>query len=214
MSLPYSYKQKIETPENHNFKTIVKKINLISSKIGARNMEQTNNEFSFTLKRSLFAFNFNVSIKKTDNGLFYEFQLMELIKIILIIVVFIAFISKFSLNGFLWFSALFILVFYVVNVIYINQKMKQLFDEDIFETIEKQTNKAEMFSLEQKKWLTDPNKCSACGEYINEYDKSCPECGLKFKGRHKIAPINITKFEDYHIKYNIVKKQKNKNLET
>jgi len=203
MSLPYSYKKEIELPENENFETIVDKLKFIQNSSKLKNIEEKKNEFNFTSNKSLFGYSYNVDLKRTTTGLSYEFHLMELIKLILIIVVVLAFVSKFSVNGFLWFSGLFLMVFYIINVLYIYNKIDYLFKTEIFENLP-ETQKAENISSEQSNWIASPDKCPACGESITEYDNQCHECGLTIKGCRKIAPINITKFEDYYLKYKVV----------
>jgi len=203
MSLPYSYKKKIELPKNENFESIVKKLKAIQNSSKFKNIEENKNEFNFTSNKSLFGYSYNVNLKKTTAGISYEFHLMELIKLILIIVVVLAFISNFSVNGFLWFSGLFLMIFYIANVFYIYNKIEYLFETEIFEN-RPESNKAENLSSEQSNWIASPDKCPACGEQISQYDKQCYECGLAIKGYRKIAPINITKFEDYYINYKIL----------
>ncbi len=203
MPLPYSYKKEIELPEDESFEAVVGRLKSFQEGLKIKDIEEKKNEFSFTSNKSLFGYSYYVNLQKTDGGISYEFHLIELIKLILIIVVVLAFVSKFSVNGFLWFSGLFLAVFYIINVFYIYNKMDYLFEVELFENLQN-IGKAEKLSSEQSNWIANPNKCPACGEYINEYDKQCHECGLAIKGQQKIAPINITKFEDYFIKYKIV----------
>ena len=203
MSLPYSYKSFYNTETEPDFNLIYSKLKKSSEQINIKEIYSKSNKLNFITKNSLLGFKSKVKITKNSSekkGFEYEFELIGLLKIILVLIVFVAFFSRFSISNFLWYSSAFIVFFYTVNIFYINFYLRKLLQKLISESdfiIEFK----EKYSEEQKNWLKNPLKCSACGEDITDFDKFCPDCGIKLPGKRKKPTWNLTKYENYRFKY-------------
>ena len=203
MSLPYSYKSFYNTKSESDFNLFFSKLNKFSKQINIQDIFRKQNEISFTTKNSLLGYKSKIKITKDNSenkGFEYQFELMGLFKIILVLIILVAFFSRFSISNFLWYSAAFIIVFYVTNILYLNISLKKLFTKLISNESFIDEFKEE-YSDKQKKWLSNPLKCSACGEDITEFDKFCPDCGIKLPGKRKKPTWNLTKYENYRFKY-------------
>ena len=100
----------------------------------------------------------------------------------------------------MWFSGIFVIVFYLANIIYLNYSLTKIFQS--LDTKSKELTKTEYdLNEQQQKWINNPAKCSACGEDITEYDTFCPECGIKLSGKRKKPIWNLTKYDNYRFKY-------------
>jgi len=135
----------------------------------------------------------------------YEIHLMQLIKITIALIVFIAFFSSFGMIGFLWFSFVFSVVFFLVNLMFADSHIqKTVKSSHLYVSLN--PPEQEGFTDEQKKWLKDKNRCPACGEEITIYDLNCPECGLKLKQNKHTIPLDVTKYKEKRFKYHFKKK--------
>jgi hypothetical protein len=139
----------------------------------------------------------------------YEIKLNKLIMICIALVIFIAFFSSFKFSSFLWFSLLFTLIFYVINIIVVDRQVQTLLKSVICYGAMSE-GMEEILTQEQLEWIKDQSKCPACGEGITEYDKNCPECGLKINEVAKLKPYDLSKYGNKHIKYFFREKKKDK----
>ncbi len=212
MSLPYSYKSKIEIPESEAFESEEVLYKLESQ----LNTMQLVSEFELTDEKILFNYKalFNVKYpveftpKKEENiWISYEAKLMKLIQLSLVLIIFVAFFSSFEINGFLWFSAIFTLIFFTINVLYIEHGVQKLLKStSLFQSIDMQSE--EKFSEEQLKWMNDTNICPACGENLLPYDQNCPECGLRLPRKLIAKPFDVSKYENKRLSYSYKTKKK------
>ncbi len=213
MALPYTYKSKIEIPESEAFTTE----NAQSEIHNQLNNSQLISELVFDGDKITFHYKalFNVKypvelkFEKTNNiQVYYEAKLMKLIQISIALVVFIALFSSFGMDGFLWFSAIFILVFFSGNVLFIENGIQNLIKSTTFY---QNLNIAseEKFGKEQLQWMNDTNKCPACGENLLPYDQNCPECGLKLPRKPIAKPFDVSKYETKRLSYTYKTKKSN-----
>jgi len=212
MALPGSYQHifRYQEQEGIDHKIFINRLEVFLQKSDeVKEFAQSEGSIQFTYL-SLFNIPYQIEIQtdvirnKTIN---YEIKLNKLIMVCIALVIFIAFFSSFQFNGFLWFSGIFTLIFYAINLIvvdkYVQGILKSTFNNESIETdIEAKLSKQQM------EWLHDNTKCPACGEDITEYDKNCPECGIKIREMAKPKPYDLSKYEDKNIKYHFREKKK------
>ena len=213
MSLPYSYKSKVEIPESEEL-DVVHASDLCEDYLRTKDLEEFRKEkgiIYFTSDHSLVNFKYPVEIKIEKNELItidYEIHLMQLIKITIALIVFIAFFSSFGMSGFLWFSFIFSVVFFVINLMFADSYVQKLIKSShLYLSLNPLAEDG--FSDEQKEWINDKNRCSACGTEINEYDVNCPDCGLKLKQSKYTIPLDVTKYQEKRFKYHYKKNTNN-----
>ncbi len=164
----------------------------------------------FSSKNSIvkFLYHVEISVDITDYvKIEYTIIIIELFKIILLIIVIIAFFSRFSFDKFLIFSFIFTLLFYLINLIYITNQIKNIIkSSDIYKKLN--PNDEDELSKEQVEWMNNPNICSACGTQINDFDKKCPDCGLYIDRKIKTIIFDKTKYKDVDLHYKFIKKKK------
>jgi hypothetical protein len=214
MPLPYTYKSKIEIPESEALETkeVLSKLEsqlVIRQLVSDFNLEDEKISFNY---KALFNIKYPVEItvkRERNSWIYYEAKLMKLIQLSLGLVMFVAFFSSFEINGFLWFSAIFTLIFFTINVLYIENGIQKLLKSNsLFKNIDMQAE--EQFSKEQLKWMNDTNKCPACGEDLQPYDQNCPECGLRLPRKPIAKPFDVSKYENKRLSYSYKAK---KNIE-
>ncbi|MEN8120794.1 MAG: zinc ribbon domain-containing protein [Bacteroidota bacterium] len=210
MSLPYSYKNKIEIPESEEV-DITYAINLYENHINSLGFDELEREDSiiqFISDHSLISFKYPVKlqiIKKELISIEYEIHLMQLIKITIALIVFIALFSSFGMTGFLWFSFVFSVIFFLVNLLFVDSYIQKIIKSSQL-YLSLNAPEQEGFTDEQKKWLKDKNRCPACGEEITIYDLHCPDCGLKLKQNKHTIPLDVTKYKEKRFKYHYKKR--------
>jgi len=210
MSLPYSYKSKVEIPESEEL-DVVYASDLYEDYLRNKGLEEFRKEkgiIHFTSDHSLVNFKYPVEIKVEKNELItieYEIHLMQLIKITIALIVFIAFFSSFGMSGFLWFSFIFSVVFFVVNLMFADSYVQKIIRSSYL-YLSLNPTEEEGFTDEQKMWMSDKNRCSACGEEITIYDLNCPDCGLKLKQSKYTIPLDVTKYQEKRFKYHYKEK--------
>ena len=213
MSFPLSVIQKFYIPEEYiksNKLDIHSVFNLIYNKLstdGSEKLKQKNSEIRFYPANSLFHIPYEIKISfKHDNlgiYLILESRMDRFIRIILVVTVLSAFLSLLSIQSFLIFSVLFTILFYIVNVIVIQNNNENYFTQ-IFGVFDFDEN-PKMIRL-QNEWMKDVNRCPACGTFVGAIDINCPKCDLKVKQDNSI-PLSITKFKEKTVKY-IYREQK------
>lgn len=174
-----------------------------------QHVQYEDNHTEFTCNLSLFNIKYEVSVaffKEDYYSAKFIIHLNNVIFATLGALVAAGLFSSFTLSHFIWFSIIFTLVFYTVNVWFIvaavKTRLKQLkhFASYDFDT-------AEHLSEEQQNWIADKEKCPACGTRVTEYHTHCPECGLKLPGPRKPSPSNISAFNFRQINYNYKEKK-------
>jgi hypothetical protein len=163
--------------------------------------------------QSLFNIHYQVEIfipNQAKNEIDYEIKLNKLINISIALIIFIAFFSSFGIVGFLWFSAIFTLLFFTLNVFIIDKYIRSIIKLSLNNQAKSGGNE-EILSNEQVEWIKDQSKCPACGEEITDYDQNCPECGLRLRDKVPQGPFDISKYQHKRIKYYYKDKRKEKN---
>jgi len=210
MSLPYSYKNIIEIPESEEV-DIDYAINSYAEhirNIGFDNLKLEKGVIHFISDYSLINFKYPVDliIKKQELiTVEYEIHLMQLIKITIALIVFIAFFSSFGMTGFLWFSFVFSVVFFLVNLMFADSHIQKIIKSSYL-YLSLNPPEEDGYTDEQKKWMKDKNRCPACGEEITIYDMHCPDCGLKLKQNRHTIPLDVTKYKEKRFKYHYKKR--------
>ncbi len=213
MALPYTYKSKIEIPESEAFEPeeVLYKLEsqlIIRQLVSDFNLEDEKISFNY---KALFNIKYPVEItlkKEAGIWIYYEAKLMKLIQLSLGLIIFVAFFSSFEINGFLWFSAIFTLIFFTTNVLYIENGIQKLLKStSLFQSIDNRPE--ERFSEEQLKWMNNTNKCPACGEDLQPYDQNCPECGLRLPRKPIAKPFDVSKYENKQLSYSYKARKKN-----
>jgi hypothetical protein len=211
VSLPNSYTGSIKYKAQDNaekqqllyfLKTIVSKNNMVKQ-------ITVNDEVLEFVHHSLFKIQYPVEIKisETNNiSIDYEIKLNKLILVCIVLIIVIAFFSNFEISGFLWFSFVFTLVFYGINIAVIDKYVRNII-YSVVKSPESLEETGEVMTKEQMEWIKDKTKCPACGEDVTEYDKTCPECGLKLREKVPPTPNTVSKYKGKRIKYFF--KQKN-----
>lgn len=209
MSFPITYKKNIyfEFSKDVGIDQI---INALIKQLKAENATEItikNNTIDFKLKKSIFNFQYPASFKITEDKnrikITYEFSLVQVFEISLIVIFFAALASKFSVYSLLKFSIIFLLIFYPVNIFFIGNALKKIAKSSYQSLLPE--NKSD-YSQEQQNWINDPNRCPACGAYINEYTSKCPNCGLTLKhGKQIRSKTNQSINKNIKIKYHYKK---------
>ena len=212
MSFPYTYKNNISYTGEVNIdrpKTVSEIRNNIYGKIIADRgeiLKSDNNSLQFSTKNSFFnlEYKIQVSIKSINNNhsVNYEIEMEKITRIILFGVIFLAFFSFISVTKFLIFAGLFVILFYSVNLFFINSYVSKIIDVSLGNS-NYDFEGSETLSDEQVKWQNDPNRCPACGSEITNFDLHCPECGLKVKQNKFSVPLDISKYKDATVRYHL-----------
>ncbi|MCF6240265.1 MAG: zinc ribbon domain-containing protein [Bacteroidales bacterium] len=211
MSLPYSYKSKIIVPDSENVE-INDAINALAGyihKSGFDDFDFDAGKIHFRTNNAFINFQYEVDLfieKEEDINIHYEIHIIQLIKITIALIVFIAFFSSFGFSGFLWFSIIFSIVFYFLNLLfadtYVQKVIKKSPFYQAFDPLER-----EGFTDEQIKWLHDKNRCPACGAEVTDWDIHCPECGLRLKQNNFTIPLDVSKYKEKRFKYHFKDKK-------
>jgi len=167
--------------------------------------KEEGNTIRYKSKHSLVNFNYHYDIifdEGEGTNLKFIINLVNLLQITVLLLVMIALLSKFGFRNYLIFSGIFLVVFYFINLVFIQSR------------ISRKVNKAlnmlgfdieSDFTPEQKQWLADETKCPACGGDIYENDIVCKSCGLKIKQNRFTKPLNLNQNKEqggikYHYK--------------
>ncbi len=209
MPFPYSIKKKtdIKKPEvgRVNFgKELIKEIlHKIFSDKGITDYHSEKNKIKFKTKQSLVGFEYDLKLEISEKNnvisVEYEFFLDKLLQITSVLVIFIALFSYFNVSTFLIFSGIFAVIFYGINIIFINSYIKNNI-EKIYGN-KNEFEQDEELDRKQKEWLKDVNNCPACGERVTEIDLFCPDCGLKVKQNRYSIPLDTSKYKNREVKY-------------
>ncbi|MFN8255548.1 MAG: hypothetical protein U0W24_07660 [Bacteroidales bacterium] len=215
MSLPFDYTGKFDVKIIHteaSSEILPKMYQFLAQSNQIKHLKLDNNRLGFVFK-SLFTIPYEVEIffpSKNEPTPEFKIKLTHLIQVCIALALFIALFSKLRISGYLWFSSIFLIIFYFFNLVFTEKLLaKQVESFPLFYN-ENKTHEGK-FSEEQLNWLKDPEKCPACGEEITEYYLKCPECGLKLRGNAKLSPMNVTGYKTKRFKYIYRERKKNKN---
>jgi hypothetical protein len=212
MSLPNSYSGKISLSINDKteHQQLIERIETQFNSNPFVNEYVVNEDLVQFTYQSFLKIQYIVDIQVPHNNIHfinYEIKLNKLIQVCIVLILFIAFFSSFTFSGFLWFSFVFTLVFYAVNIAIIDKDVQNIIHSAV-KNGELGGREEEILSKEQIEWMKDKSKCPACGENITEYDKYCPECGIKLRDKVPQAPFNASKYKEKRIKYFFKEKKK------
>jgi hypothetical protein len=212
MSLPGSYQYRFHFPEPEDIdqQSFIQDIeDYLEKENQVKEIAASEESFQFSYQ-SLFGITYQIEIdfKEIDSKTInYEIKLNKLIMVSIALILFIAFFSSFQFSGFLWFSGIFTIIFYSINVIVVDKFVQGVL-KSALNTKEIDFNNDETLRKQQMEWIRDNSKCPACGEEITEYDKNCPECGLKIRETAKPKPYDLSKYENKNVKYHFREKKK------
>ncbi|MFO7868047.1 MAG: zinc ribbon domain-containing protein [Bacteroidales bacterium] len=116
------------------------------------------------------------SLDDTTYNCIIDIERRNFINVTLLVVLFAAVFSAFSVYFFLWFSGIFIILFYIIHHLFFSGLSSRIITH-----IKVQDVLEDGMTDEQQKWIRNPHVCSACGTPISKYDSHCPECGLFIK---------------------------------
>jgi len=215
LAFPHTYKNKTELLENHFkgeklnidllYELLLKEIKL--NKIQVH--ESDDKSLKFSLNSKLFKYKFDVKLrivkKRSDFNVLFEIEMEKTLQIIIAGIILLAFFSFVSIKYFLIASALFSVLFYQLNLMINSNTVENLIKKAIGDN-RYQFNSAEFISEEQHEWISDKNRCSGCGEYLDVTDVFCPDCGLRIKKGKPYVPYNISKHNDKKLNYHYKKK--------
>ncbi len=212
MEFPFKYKQKIELfPEDESLKSSEFFFNELISEFSQNKAEIKNydkNNISLISKNSLFFVKYPIKINfnnKPDNFFVaYEIDLNKLVNITFFVVLFSALFSIFSVTGYLIFAVIFIVVFYGINLFFINSFVERTILKTAGGNSFDFSGNENISSL-QNEWIENPNKCSACGCELNDLILDCPDCGLKIRKNRHYVPLDTSKYQEKNIKYHFKK---------
>jgi len=214
MSFPYSYTRKFEISNKKiEIDNLEKKINEISEKYKITEIKKSINKISLISQNTLafFKFQIDITLEEDNKTLNFEIHIIDLLKISLLIVVVIPFFSNFSIGKILLFSGIIILIFYLANIMYINSFINK-FSNFLITGTKFDQLKTEELSEQQKKWMNDKNRCSACGAPVLEYYTHCLDCAIKLNRKAKKSPFNTTNYNNFEIEYKFKETKKQKDV--
>ena len=210
MISPYKFRETLyydTTNPLHDKVFLASKIFEHFQNINKDNITLHKNKVNFITFSSLFSLEHPVEVvvqSKEEPKVNYCINFGEVYKIILMILLFALFFVKFS-----WWIYSIIAVFFSVavvtaNINYVNSYIKR----NIIAALSEFAKVDEThISSKQKSWMSDPQKCPACGEEVNKYTTKCTNCGLKIGGKKVAKTPNIT-VPNVDITY-ILKKESN-----
>ena len=209
MSFPQTYRNNMcfDFSSSTNIDVINSALLKSLKSAGATDFKFNKNEIHFNIKKSILHFKYSANFKiindKERLKIEYEFSLIQLFEISLFVIIFAAFASNFSVYYLIKFSIIFLLIFYPVNIYFIGNELRKLIKTAYLSVFPENNSD---YSKEQQEWINNPNKCPACGAYINDYSSKCVNCGLTLKhGRQIKSNINQTSDRNKKIAYHYKK---------
>lgn len=152
-----------------------------------------------------YSYYFNVNKSNDDITVHYTVNLEKLLTIILVAIILTAFFSFVSVKYFLILSAIFSFGLYSIFYLIINNSIQQKIKNSLTNIIIEE-NSYENISEEQRNWINDKNKCSACGNYLEDFDLHCTECGIKLNRNRYSIPLNTSRYNEKEINFHFKKK--------
>ncbi len=199
------FEVEIKREQAHLFQidSILENFSLFLEEHTNNKVDRKENIIEFTHINPLFLFSFKsfVEIKYEQKLIVkYRFSLKELIQIVGLLVLFVIFFSQYTLYQYLIVSTVFVVAFFVLNMLIINSDLYKLLKAGAKKIIAEQESD---FSQEQQEWLANEEKCPACGCEVTIYDKNCPDCSVKLRDSAPTKPYSISgDFQriKYHLK--------------
>ncbi|NPA44113.1 MAG: hypothetical protein GXO49_01125 [Chlorobi bacterium] len=216
MSFPYTYrnslvftlKKKFLAIKTNYIKEILKKQLENNNKVNE--IKDSDEKLYFIASSPILNFNFSVDVfftKLSDEiKVTYETNLEKLTTIILVTIILVAFFSFVSIKYFLILSGVLAISLYLVFYLIIDNFIQRVINKSLEQIIESQ-DEAEKYSDEQMNWINDEKRCSACGNYLSDFDLYCKECGIKLKRNKYTIPLDLSKHKDKEVSYHFKKKK-------
>ncbi len=174
-------------------------------------LEFTNGTIRFDSRNSLIPFNYSVEIELQEKETYevkYEFHLIELIKVTILLLIVAAFLSTFSVTAYLWFAAIFGVLFFGFNILFINTQTRRIIKKSLIPFDPSLDQSRELYN--KTTFPDNINTCPACEARVSIYDHYCPECGLKLPGKRAKPPSDTTSSTNQSINYQYKKTEKDK----
>ncbi len=182
----------------------------IKGNVKLKDVIKKDKNISFKTFAPIFNFQYSVEFDfykdKDEINITYEVNLEKLLMIVLVIIILTAFFSFVSVKYFLILAGVFAITTYGFFYLIIDNFIQTIIKKNI-DTIIISQDDTEKYSDEQMKWISDDNRCSACGETLSDFDLYCPECGIKLKRSRFTIPLDVSKYKDKQVSYHIKKKQ-------
>jgi hypothetical protein len=216
LSFPFTIVQEFYVPEsfyrkkNKNFKGFLDYISKNLPQQDYSEIKYDNTLLSTRTNLSLAGISYGLAMRVSETDfetkIHLESSLYSIIKVLLISIVLLSGISLLSVSVFCWIACSFIAIFYIGNVLVIQQNNKKLMTS-LFGKIEYNFEGSERLSVMQKKWMKNVTTCPACGNFVSEIEIYCSECGLRVKQNKYSIPLDITKFKDKNVVYHFRSKK-------
>jgi len=216
MAFPYTYNKKLSFSLNIKFLNIKSNhiqqhfYSIIKHKQRISKITNSDEKFSFVSSVPVLNFDYSTDIifkkENEDIKITYEVNLEKLITIVLVTVILTAFFSFVSIKYFLILAGILTVSIYGIFYLIIDNFIQNIIKESIENIIENQ-DEAEKYSDEQMLWINDNKRCSACGNYLSDFDLNCSECGIKLKRNKYTIPLDTSKYKDKQVLYHFKKKK-------
>ena len=212
MAFPTSKKSSISFPVEKTAPLRLSSIrNTFFDKLGhaeVSELSKGDDKIHFVTQNSIFRAKYPVSLEltleeKLEIG--YEIRLTELLKICVIVSIIIAFFSRMKLDYFITLYVLTISAFYYLNILIVDIGIRRMLTEAFNKTPYAQKSQPENTA---SLWISDANRCPACGESISFEDTKCPSCKLHLPKRKRPTPKKTQKTPSPEIKYIFKEKKK------
>lgn len=132
-----------------------------------------------------FTTTFSIDIHNEKVKIPYEIDAIPLIKLITALLLFAGLFSSFTASFFFYYGAIASLLIYIFGLLFVRSQF--------FGIIKKyHVNIEETLSSEQMQWISNPNKCSACGDELLQYQSKCHSCGLQSRPPKRFSPFSTT----------------------
>ncbi len=204
MPIPYSIKNNFIINRRNEVKSLS---NILADTFRGNGDEVYDiDDFGFRVKTNnsllKLSYDFEIILEKQEgqHTLLYILNLESLVHISVFLIFASAFFLFLSVREFLIYGSLISLLFYLVNLFFIQIYIKKNINP--FIESNKTSKKEELIMKEkQKKWAEMPYTCEACGEQLTDLDKFCPECGITIKQPNNAHPINLSNYQDTTVRY-------------
>lgn len=201
MSLAFEHKRSFEIKEfdwEEVSQRVLKELNNRKTEC-----QQSDSGFRFKLYSSVFRIPFPVLIYfeniGTETYLHYGIDLSKLVRIIVYVTMVCSVLSVRSIQLYLVTAGLLSITIYFLNLFEISGRTNTLISK-IVKKQELVSENSEEMSQEQMKWMTDHQRCPACGSHLSIFDFDCPDCDLKIRSIKEL-PVSHTNRKTPKIKY-------------
>ncbi len=208
MAFPYAIKKKLFIHKTANLHITKKRLiqtlynQLQNSK--AKDIEKKGNSIRFSTSASLIRFRYTVefNITQTNHGFILEYEvfLSDLLVITLIILLIAAFFSRHSFHDYLVFSGIFVVLFYLINVLYIHSSLKTFIKQNSFFR--------NSIVYRQSAQAHKPSRCPRCSERLEHHHAKCLNCGFELPLGNRSHRANITNYAHKKIVYEYFEPEK------